>query len=294
MLTAFLAVLHDLWQFITRRERAVEMSGVWPVQTLAAPLAVETLAPRPVQLALAPAEVTPIPVVPVEKLSATPTSTTLMSGTLLYVEARDGVALLATPHLAFDTSLRMLAFGQAVTLKRFHDRYAEVLVRGQVGFIPKDALTESVERVQPRLHTGTIYEATHEATSAIRLLLEDTFLAGALALPLQAGEYVLYRLMRDHVTIPWPSVRPRMPGQWHTLLRGQIGVHSGVAPKTDSVMEWLAEDGDGRLAYVDAVLPDQTLRLSGVGIAVAGEYSELTVPASLWREWRPVFITITP
>jgi hypothetical protein len=57
-------------------------------------------------------------------------------------------------------------------------------------------------------------------------------------------------------------------------------------------MEWYAEDGMGRLAYVEAVLPDETLRISGVGIAVSGEYSELVLKPSVWREWRPVFISV--
>ena len=47
-----------------------------------------------------------------------------------------------------------------------------------------------------------------------------------------------------------------------------------------------------RLGYVEAGLPDETLKISAVGAMVPGEYTESIVPAALWREWRPVFINV--
>ncbi len=299
MLSAFALVLRDLWYFIIGRERGD--LAVIGVQSSSSDHEPERLPAAPMKVLLEPKPVTPLlpsePVLPslrgTKESDAPVNDMPALPGATLYVVAPEGTPLLAMPYEQFDGVLARLSFGQAVTLRAYDGRYAQVLSRGLVGYIAKSALGVDVHLVAPELKVGSIYGPTDTNTGAIRRLIHDEFSAGALALPLQAGEYILYRLGRDQVSISWPAVRPRVSGQWHTILRGVHGIHTGVVAKTDTIMEWHAEDGDGRLAYVEAVLPDQTLRLSGVGIAVAGEYSVLTVPVGVWREWRPVFITIT-
>ncbi len=299
MLSAFALVLRDLWYFIIGRERGdLAVIGVQSSNSDHEP---ERLPAAPMKILLEPKLMAPLlpsePLVPTlgtPVIPATiPDDLPALPGVTLYVVTPEGVPLLAMPYEQFDGVLARLAFGQAVTLRAYDGRYAQVLSRGLVGYIEKSALRVDVHLVAPELKVGTIYGPIDTDTGAIRRLIRDEFSAGVLALPLQAGEYILYRLGRDQVSITWPTTRPRVPGHWHTILRGVHGIHAGVVAKTDTIMEWHAEDGDGRLAYVEAVLPDQTLRLSGVGIAVAGEYSVLTVPVGVWREWRPVFITIT-
>ena len=217
----------------------------------------------------------------------------IFSSEVFYIAASLGTPLLTAPQLDFDGATATMAYGQSVNVRAYRGEYAEVTSSAGAGYVHKDALSPHYYEVWPHYKNGEQYDCDSAPTIATRRLLADTFLASKLSLPLQAGEYMLIRLLRDHHAIAWPPVRPRLAGTWHEILRGVPGVRSGVHPLTDTIMEWQAEDGTGRLAYVEAVLPDATLRISGVGLSVAGEYSELTFKPELWREWRPVFITIT-
>jgi hypothetical protein len=217
----------------------------------------------------------------------------IFSTQVFYIVPSDGTPLLCTPQLDFDGATAHLLYGQSVTVRAYVGAYAEVTSSFGAGYVHKDALSPNYHAVWPQYKNGECYECDAQATIATRRLLDDTFLAGRLSLPLQAGEYILVRLLRDHHTIDWPEVRPRLAGAWHHILRGVPGVRSGIQPLTDTIMEWQAEDGTGRLAYVEGVLPDGTLHISAVGLVVAGEYSELTFKSEVWREWRPVFISVT-
>jgi hypothetical protein len=212
----------------------------------------------------------------------------------MYVVEEGGAPLFTSARVGFDERLFQVPYGQVVTVQSYEGKYAYVLVHGQVGFIAKDQLTPHKTDVWPALTPKTQYLADTPATIFVRKLLRDPFLAGYLSMPLQPGEYILLRLKQDSLTLPWPDVstQPRVPGVWHQLLRGIRGIHTTVMPLTDSIMEWIAEDGEGRLAYVEAVLPDRTLRVSAVGMVVEGEYGEITLPESVWREWRPVFMEV--
>ncbi len=211
---------------------------------------------------------------------------------MLYYVATEGAYMLLEPHLDFDSAITRLSLGQVVQVLRFVGRYAEVAVHDHLGFVQKDDIVMHRDMVWPSLIPGTVYDTTHVVTHKIRRLIDDLFIAGHLGLPLQAGEYIVWRQRQDNLNLTWPKIRPRVPGKWHHILRGQPNVHTRIVPEIDSVMEWYAEDGVGRLAYVEAVLPDETIRITGVGIAVAGEYSELVLPAGVWREWRPVFMRV--
>jgi len=310
MLSAFTAVVYDLWQFVlgidtSHKPTSVSVTspviphyGVTEPSNPAVPLMLTSTPIHP--LLMAKPESATLPVEIDSALSVSSLTDTIQKaeplpepGVTLYVVEPRGVGLLTAPYQQFDGVICTVPFGQSVTIKSYSGRYAEVLVRGMVGYLPKVSISTQKEVVYPNLKSGTVYGAEHVATRSIRYLIDDTFSGAVVALPLQAGEYITYRLRLDQVQIPWGQVRPRTPGLWHSLLRGITGIHTGVVAKTDTIMEWYADDGDGRLAYVEAVLPDQTLRVSGVGIAVAGEYSLLTLPPTVWKEWRPVFIMIT-
>lgn len=295
MVHALWLVLHDLWLFLwgqTLQE---------PRSTLAAPPAALSLgaSPRPSQIGR---PVPPLalrssllPERPQHELPFVATSTPSVyaaTGATYVVSHHDGAALLLSPAIQLDGRLMVVPFGQSVSLRRFVEQYAEVLVYGITGFVHKDDITPHLDAVWPIFKAGQVYDYDADETMLVRRHIDDEFMADQLHLPLLASEYVTVRLLRDRLAIPWPKVRPRTVGSWHTLLRGVTGVHSGVMPATDTVMEWLADDGEGRLAYVEAVLPDSTLKISAVGIVVPGEYTESIVPAAVWREWRPVFINI--
>jgi len=153
-------------------------------------------------------------------------------------------------------------------------------------------LTPNKSSVWPNFVSDTVYSFEADETRKVRLLLNDIFLAGHFSLPLQAGEYILYRLLADNRQIYWPTQRPRTAGNWQRILKGVVGIHISIYPRTDSIMEWIDEDEVGHLAYVESVSPDNTLILTSVGLTELGIFSDSVMLEKSWRELRPVFIEV--
>lgn len=211
---------------------------------------------------------------------------------VMYVRASLGTACIFAPQLDFDAVIDTLAFGTAVTVIGYQGRYASVNRSNITGWVLKDDLTPVKPEVWPEFKYGVVYDAKHTETKKTRLLINDTFGVGALDLALQAGEYVTLRLKSEHRTIPWTKKRPRVAGSWGTLLRGVKGIYIGVNPKTDSIMEYQSEDGEGRLGYVETVTPELIVTVSAVGAEESGQYTVKTMSADVWRELRPIFIEV--
>ncbi len=211
---------------------------------------------------------------------------------VMYVCCAEGTSRYTAPQLEFDGVVELVPYGAAVTVVGYRGRYTSVLRGGHTGWIVKDDLSPDKQAVWPQLVVHHEYLASESDTIKLRAIIQDLFGAGVQQLPLQAGEYVLFRLMQDHRTIAWPITRPRLPGTWQTILRGIPGIHSTITPKTDSMIEWNTESGEGRLAYVESVAPDNTITLTVVGLKVAGQYETITLLEEEWRELRPVFIEV--
>jgi hypothetical protein len=212
--------------------------------------------------------------------------------TVMYITEPAGAWCLAHAYESFDNSFENFPYGTAVTVISFQGRYARVWRKDSEGWVLKDALTPDKSSVWPILIPDMSYESDTADTKKIRILIQDIFTAGRLALPLQAGEYILYRLLSDNRQIIWPEERPRLPGSWQRILKGVNRIHMSISPKTDSIMEWLDEDGEGHLAYIDSVSPDKTLMLAAVGLHEPGIFTESIMTESTWRELRPVFIEV--
>jgi hypothetical protein len=210
----------------------------------------------------------------------------------MYVEAPLGTVCIESPHLDFDTVIEHLPYGTAVTVIGYLGRYASVNRSNITGWVMKESVTPQKNDVWPVLVSGMTYDAEHQNTQKARLLIGDMFGAGALRLPLQAGEYITLRLKSEHRTIAWSRKRPRTAGNWANLLRGSTNIHIGIHPKTDSVMEWTNSDGEGRLGYVEAITADSGITVSAVGIEESGRYTVKTMSEEIWRELRPVFIEV--
>ena len=230
----------------------------------------------------------PLPASPVSESITLP----LHSPTVMYVIDESMSQLLVLPQSEFDGCFEVVPYGTAVTVVGYSGRYASILRAGQIGWILKDSITPEKSAVWPQFVVNHEYGATNSETIKVRTLLKDSFGAGVLSLPLQATEYVTIRLMNDHRYISWPKVRPRLPGSWQQILRGVPGIHNSISPKTDTIMEWIVEAGEGRLAYVESVTPDNAISLTVIGLATAGQYTALQLPESAWRELRPVFIEV--
>lgn len=211
---------------------------------------------------------------------------------VMYVCAQGGTACLHSPQMDFDTVIETLPYGTAVTVIGYQGRFASVNRSNITGWVAKDDISPQKNDVWPQYMPGTLYDEAHTETQKTRQIINDMFGAGNLGLPLQAGEYIITRLKSEHRTIAWSRKRPRAAGAWATLLRGTLGIHSGVTPKTDSVIEWQSERGEGRLGYIEAVTPDLTITVSAVGADEAGRYSVKSMTEEVWRELRPVFIEV--
>ena len=222
---------------------------------------------------------------------STPISTTPTSGnpTLLTVAVFEA-PLFSSPVAAFDSVIMLLPFGRSLTYRQRQNRWLEVETGGIRGWILTDNVTE--EHVMPQFMPGVLYDANHEVTKKVRAFIQNEFYGTELHSPLQDVEYVSYRLRRKGKIIPWGIERPRTPGAWQRLLRGKSGVHIGVTPKTDTVMEIINDDETGHVAYVDAVFPNQSILISEIGVPETGHFLGRTLEKEAWVELKPIFIDV--
>lgn len=196
------------------------------------------------------------------------------------------------PVVAFDTALENLSFGDIVHVVKFGGRWAHVQVRGREGWILKDSLREQVGDVFPEFHDGVMYDASNKETQKLRLYINDQFAGAKADVVLTDAEYVTYKLAKKELQIPWDGGHPRIAGTWQKKLRGMHGVHMGIVPKTDTVMEYVVDDV-GHLAYVEAVFSDESIKISSIGMFDEGMFSDGMMQKAEWIELRPVFIEIT-
>jgi len=212
--------------------------------------------------------------------------------TVMYTAGAD-VPLCREPVLAYDSVLLRLPYAAMVMVREQSGRWARVIYGEQEGWILREDLVPQAADVFPHFHIGEPNEAEDPNTLRVRAAIGDEFSGTLARLPLQSAEYVTYRLLRKNKTIPWPNVRPRTEGTWHTILGGVRGVHIGVQPKTDSIVEYELPDGRGHVAYVESVFPDNTIKISETNYPDRGIYNERVLTKEEWREVRPVFITIS-
>ncbi|MEM9336508.1 MAG: SH3 domain-containing protein [Patescibacteria group bacterium] len=206
--------------------------------------------------------------------------------------AIEGLFCYQRPVRALDTIIGTLRYGMIVEVIGYQGRWAHVERAGEKAWVEKDGLVSEKTDVLPDLEVGSIYDVYHPDTTKIRAILNDEFAAAELALPLQDIEYVTYRLHVKQRMIPWPTVRPRVSGRWHQLLRGQKGIHMSVRPTTGSLMEYSRADGSGQLLYVDAVYPDESIEVEAVGEQIEGRFDKKKVSPEVWRSFGPTFIEI--
>ena len=121
-------------------------------------------------------------------------------------------------------------------------------------------------------------------------MIADVFSGGEAGLPLHSEEYIYYKLFSRGIVLPDVEDRPRVAGSWQKLFKGVSGTHISVRPKTGSIMEYVTEEDEGHVAYVEAVFPDESISLSEVGIPTNGYYNERMLSKEVWQELKPVFL----
>ena len=217
---------------------------------------------------------------------------TTEKNTVMYAGSID-VSLYREPTQAFDGMIARITYGAMVMVLEQKGKFARVAHNGVEGWVLREDLADRAAHVYPDFVIGEKNELDDPNTIRLRAMIGDVFGGARVEYPLQAGEYVVYKLLRKGIEIAWPSVRPRLPGSWHTILKGVTGVHIGITPKTGSVMEYILPEEIGHVAYVEAVFPDETISISEANYPDSGIYNERVLTREEWRELRPVFIQVT-
>jgi hypothetical protein len=212
--------------------------------------------------------------------------------TLMYIGGGDTPVYLQ-PTREFDSVVTRLPYGAMVMALEQRGRWTRIAYNTTEGWVLREDLMDRAAHVYPHFLIGEQNTAHDPNTMRVRAMLDDMFAGGAAELDLQSSEYVAYRLMRKGLSIAWPETRPRIPGLWHTLLKGVPGIHISVSPKTGAVMEYMYSEDRGHLAYVEAVFPDETINISEVNYPDRGIYNERVLTRQEWRELKPLFIQVT-
>ncbi len=202
------------------------------------------------------------------------------------------VPIYKNPTIEFDSQIATIPFGELVMMYEPQGRFFRVSWNDIEGWVLRDDLVDRAVRVHPQFIVGQMNSVDHPNTAHVRTILNDIFGLNRSDFSLQAGEYVLYRLWKKNLRLTWPEVRPRVPGLWHTILRGVSDVHVGVIPKSGSIMEYMINSEIGHLAFVEAVFPDETISISEANYPDSGIYNERELDRGVWKELRPVFITV--
>ena len=195
------------------------------------------------------------------------------------------------PVLAFDNALKVLDYGQNVRLVALQGRWAQVRLAGMIGWVFKDSLVLQADDVYPRFGSDVLYDAHHSETIKLRACIDDMFGGARGDHDLSATEYVHYRLMRNRLHIDWVDARMRIPGTWQKKLRGRAGIHMGIVPTDNCVMEYIIDDV-GHLVFVESVFPDGSIKVTQIGKHAECVYTEELLASEQYKELRPVFIQV--
>ena len=214
-----------------------------------------------------------------------------VKNTPMYV-GNTAVPMYRNPTIAFDTCIRTIPYGEMVMMLEPRGRFYKIIWNEIEGWVLRDDLVENSVQVYPEFVIGEEQSVDHPNTARVRTVLGDVFGLQRSNFPLQAGEYILYKLWEKGIHITWNEVRPRVPGLWHKILKGSHGIHVGVVPKVGSIMEYMLHDDMGHLAYVEVVFPDDTIIISESNFPDSGIYNERELLKEEWKAVKPVFITV--
>lgn len=212
--------------------------------------------------------------------------------TVMYVSSTY-TTLRSEPSILRDTNLGTLTYGTMVMVLEAKDGWAKILRGEDEGWVETSDLADRAAYILPQFVKGEANAEDDPNTLRLRAIIGDEFSCGAAGLPLQAHEYVLYKLQRKGIGPAWPKMRPRNPGRWADILSHAEGVTLSVEPKSGSVMEFFTKDSIGRLMFVEAVFPDGAIQTSEVNWPDEGIYNERVMKKEEWETANPVFIVFS-
>tara|TARA_B100000745_G_scaffold299997_1_gene252344 strand:- start:1632 stop:2480 length:849 start_codon:yes stop_codon:yes gene_type:complete len=214
----------------------------------------------------------------------------LHTGEQYYIGSIDAYVY-ADPVIAFDNALQLLSYGTSVRLLQLQGRWAQVRFGDFIGWVLKDTLCSAVTDVYPQFEEGGRYPHDQSETVKLRAYINDVFGGTRGEFPLTSEEYVHYKLRTKKRTIAWGEERSRIAGTWQRKLKGKQGIYIRITPATDAVMEYVIDDL-GYLAFVEAVYPDNSIKISEIVTEEGSLYRQQTLTSEVWKELRPVFITV--
>lgn len=217
-------------------------------------------------------------------------SDSLLAQSTTYYVSGIKAPMYENPTIEFDTQIGVIPYGEAIQMHEARGRFFRITWNGLSGWVLRDDCVDRASLVYPEFRVGQEHSVDHPHTAHVRSIIGDEFGVGYSEFPLQAGEYVLYKLWRKGIHVTWPHVRPRVPGLWHTILKGTQGIHVGVTPKTGAIMEYMINSDVGHVAYVEAVFPDDTISISEANYPDSGIYNERTFTKDEWKALKPLFI----
>lgn len=206
------------------------------------------------------------------------------------VVASPDTPLYMRPTREFDSVLAVMQPGRVLRVVGFNGRWIEVEHKGGTGWVRIDSVVEHSGSVHPYFIIKEYCGPESITTEKLRAVIGDMFEGGRAELPLRGEEYVAYKLLRQGIMLPQTDIRPRTAGDWVAIFKGLHGVHISVRPKKGSVMEYCTKASECRLAYIEAVFPDESISLSEVGEPEDGYYNERTMTKEAWQELRPAFL----
>ena len=215
-----------------------------------------------------------------------------VQNTVMYVSSTEAY-LYANPQYEFDGVKLTLGYGTMVVVLTRKNDWAQVMVEEEIGWVQTIDLSDQAADIFPVFILGEENLADDPNTVRARAVINDEFGGGAMSVPLKAVEYAAYRLIKKGKRLTWPETRPREAGAWHKILKGAAGVHIGIEPKSDSVMEYTLETGRSHVAYVEAVLSDHTITISETDWPYDGIYNARVLTKDEWQGLRPVFISVS-
>ncbi len=220
-----------------------------------------------------------------------PTATPPRNNTIAYA-ARMHVPVRTAPEDALDATLTTLAYGDMVMLLEAGEEWSYVAAGNKKGYVRTAELAKNAGAVYPEFKAGIENGPRDANTVRLRSVIRDEFSASTANVPLQAHEYVYYKLWRRGVRISWPDIRPRTPGTWTRILSSLSNVAVRAEPSVGSVMEVVPSEGKARLAYVEKVHPDGAIDISEVDWPDRGVYAETRLVRTEWQALAPTFIVI--
>lgn len=212
--------------------------------------------------------------------------------TIVYA-AQALVPLTTVPEDAADTVIDTLAYGDMVMMLEAGEEWSYVAAGNKKGYVRTSNLAHRAAAVYPEFVVGAENGPRATNTVRVRSLIKDEFSANLSHIPLQAHEYVYYKLRRKGITIAWPDIRPRTPGTWVRILSTLPEVRLSAEPTVGSVMEVAPQDGKAHLAYVERVIDRDSIVVSEADWPERGIYNERTLTRTEWERNAPVFISFS-